>query len=68
MLAAFTRVTEGEDGVMPGEGDATARQPVNGRRAFRSDLRRLEPVEGGDQDTQPGNMALRSHDEQGIRV
>jgi hypothetical protein len=49
--------------VMPGEGVAAARRPVNGRRAVRSDLRRLEPVEGGDQDTQAGNMALRSHDD-----
>jgi hypothetical protein len=36
--------------MMAGERDAVSGQPVNGRRQVRTDLGRLEPVEGGDQD------------------
>jgi hypothetical protein len=36
--------------MMAGERDAVARQPVNGRRQLGTDLGRLEPVEGNDQD------------------
>jgi hypothetical protein len=49
----------GEHGVMAGERHALTRQPVNGRRQSRTDLGRLETVEGSDQDAQSGHAATR---------
>jgi hypothetical protein len=43
--------------MVAGEGHPLSGQPIDGRREVGTDLRRLEPVEGSDQDTQAGAAA-----------